>query len=554
MKKNRMVAFWARRLKVSRKMFIQRSKFTARRNEQQRLKSLVIEFLKQEKNSTPLPAKREQMKKGGTKYTLNDTLRNLYRRFQEANPTEKISFATFAKNKPNYMKTIQYALRRQCLCVRHRNGVLKLQALNITGSLSVFLDKHTDVDIENIISKLPRETVRFKEWQREEIMSNGNSLKRLQLQQVEMDKHDFSAKCKVEFKELRGHIERVANQYEELTRLRNNLNPLTELTCQLDYAENYNCCHQDEPSAAFYVRKQVTIHPMVIHYKDLEGNLCHKSFVGISEEKSHAAATTLSFLHKLVPQLKSDFPQLKVVHYISDSPVNQYRNKSIVKVVSEHGKIFEGISCTWDYLESGHGKGPCDGVGGAIKKAADIAVKAGMQISNAKEFFEWAEKYSTNMKCLYVTSGEIHSRSRQFNNCVPVKGLSVAHSLRPKENKLWMREKSCYKGCCSDELSCQGWVNTNIPILLQEQGNENEDATQKENPQVEKVPKVGQMVKANYENKVYIGKIVEYDESHSDYYINFMKANKNGKYFWPKRRDEVWVESKNIIEVVTDEF
>jgi hypothetical protein len=180
--------------------------------------------------------------------------------------------------------------------------------------------------------------------------------------------------------------------------------------------------------------------------------LQHKSFIGINEEKSHSAGTTVAFLKKLVPTLKESFPGLEHINYVSDSPANQYRNKSIVKLISEHEYIFGGVSCSWDFLETGHGKGPCDGVGGTIKKGADIAIKSGRIISNVDEFYTWAKDFSPKMTCLLVTPQDVRLASRHLTGAKFVKNLSKAHSIRPYKNQLWMRETSCYRPCCQKEL------------------------------------------------------------------------------------------------------
>ena len=41
------------------------------------------------------------------------------------------------------------------------------------------------------------------------------------------------------------------------------------------------------------------------------------------------------------------------------------------------------------YLEVGHGKGPCDGIGGASKRMADGSVQSKSIIPNGKDFFNW---------------------------------------------------------------------------------------------------------------------------------------------------------------------
>ena len=52
------------------------------------------------------------------------------------------------------------------------------------------------------------------------------------------------------------------------------------------------------------------------------------------------------------------------VHHITDSPFSQYRNKLMFYLIANHKDIF-GVEGCWNNFEAGHGKGPCDGVGGA---------------------------------------------------------------------------------------------------------------------------------------------------------------------------------------------
>ena len=119
----------------------------------------------------------------------------------------------------------------------------------------------------------------------------------------------------------------------------------------------------EEVQSAYYNKSQVTIHPMVVHYKNADGNLDHKSFVGISPDRSHTATQVFGFIKKLVGELKQLLPTLTTVHYLTDSPTSQYRNRSIFNIIAHHRNMF-GLDCSWQFFEAGHGKGPCDGVGG----------------------------------------------------------------------------------------------------------------------------------------------------------------------------------------------
>lgn len=115
----------------------------------------------------------------------------------------------------------------------------------------------------------------------------------------------------------------------------------------------------------------VTLHTQVIHFPKSFGQ-SHQSIVGISESLSHNASSVYAMQKKLVPMIKQMYPDLKVIHYLTDSPTSQYRNKTMFYLISHYPEIFH-VRATWDSLEAGHGKGPCDGLGAGVKRLTCIS-------------------------------------------------------------------------------------------------------------------------------------------------------------------------------------
>ena len=62
----------------------------------------------------------------------------------------------------------------------------------------------------------------------------------------------------------------------------------------------------------------------------------HKSFVFISNESRHDAMFVYIIIGKLVLLLKEIVPYLEMVHYWTNSPTSQYRNRSIFQIISYH--------------------------------------------------------------------------------------------------------------------------------------------------------------------------------------------------------------------------
>ena len=109
----------------------------------------------------------------------------------------------------------------------------------------------------------------------------------------------------------------------------------------MDFTEDYRCGSQDEIQSAYCNPTQVTIDPVVIYYKNrAEKENSHQSFVFVSSESHHDATFIYTRISKVISLLKEIVPNLEMIHYWTDSPTSQYRNKTIFKVISYHKEYF----------------------------------------------------------------------------------------------------------------------------------------------------------------------------------------------------------------------
>ena len=148
-------------------------------------------------------------------------------------------------------------------------------------------------------------------------------------------------------------------------------------------------------------------------------------------------------------------------HFVTDSPTSQYRNRSICTLVAKLPKLF-GVTASWTWLEAGHGKGPCDGVGGGIKKKADKLVKSGRIISSNIECCQAIPENTTTMPLFEITAEEIENCKTSMDawHMPPVTGIMGAHALIPATDMM-IRTTSCLKSCCYSpggvfHPTCQG--------------------------------------------------------------------------------------------------
>ena len=105
---------------------------------------------------------------------------------------------------------------------------------------------------------------------------------------------------------------------------------MREAYCQVDYVENWGTKYLNEPQAAYFDTLYMTIHLLVVHYRDEGGELSVLSYTGVSPDGSHAAPATYTYIAAMMEQLRESLPLLEWILFVSDSPTSQYRNRTIV--------------------------------------------------------------------------------------------------------------------------------------------------------------------------------------------------------------------------------
>lgn len=90
--------------------------------------------------------------------------------------------------------------------------------------------------------------------------------------------------------------------------------------------------------------------------------------------------------------------------------------------MANHQDIF-GLVASWQYWEAGHGKGPCDGVGGTSKRLADLAVKRQIAvIQSAEDYFHWSDSAeNSQIKYIFVPKKEWDQSQAQLSS-LSIKG------------------------------------------------------------------------------------------------------------------------------------
>nr|CCQ71355.1 hypothetical protein CcPL6.027 [Cotesia congregata] len=316
-------------------------------------------------------------------------LKELYQCFREINPTEKIGFSKFASLRPKHCVLARASgTHTICVCTIHQNFNDCLDMIICeTPSVQCYLggcNNCPEVDeLSNILltcfENQEIENITYKYW-----ISKPRSSLETFIKPTEEFIENFCSELKV----LLPHSFIAKQQAKFLKTLKETLKP-NEFVIICDFAENYAFVVQNAASGFHWNNNQATVFPVVIYYK-INDELDHKSLVIISDCNNHDAVAVHVFIKLITDYVKSLPERCNKIYYFSDGAPQQFKNFKNFVNLHYHEDDFD-IPAEWHFSATAHGKGPCDGIGGIIKRhaaRASLQLAVDKQITTPIEFFE----------------------------------------------------------------------------------------------------------------------------------------------------------------------
>jgi len=354
------------------------------------------------------PGKRETVtfkKVKMQKRYLLDTLKNVFKAFKREG--HRISYSYFCKARPFYVRSPKVNDRRTCECEVHLNFRLKClelwkkqvlpqyctnaverSACDITNKSCMYgecqqcINKlQLTMDPAELEDDLPNYHQWVKKTENRTIKNVIKSIKTVEKVKVQRKLHELADDFFCDLPNFKIHLYQILHQSKIIGALKDNLK-LGEVVIHMDFAENYATKNDSEVQSMHFgaSRRQISMHTSRVYVTSGA-----KSFVTISTHLDHAA-------HAIVAHLKPVFREIpklmgydvETVHFVSDGPSSQYKNRFILSVMPEILKQFFPYlkMMVWNYCVAGHGKGPCDGIGAAVKKRADGHVALGNDVTS----------------------------------------------------------------------------------------------------------------------------------------------------------------------------
>lgn len=373
----------------------------------------VANFFEDDSNSRLGAGKKEFITRKGTrkqKRYMLDSLVGLYSKYQKQKSQFKLSYQTFCRLRPFWIVKPKVDQRDTCLCITHANIDLKLTALHNGKILNynsyqkllqeLCCDRYNEQCIsrecQKCLNKTPsykefndKKSIIYKKWIAEKAefidpkSKNTRRVTKHIKKSLDVNPRYLITELHEDLEKLFRHERNILHQFNSIKQLKNSLTE-EDVLIHVDFSENYVTKYAQEIQAFHFggSRTQISLHTVVVYLKDKI-----KSYCTISTNVSHSPAAIWAHLMPIFDDLP---PEIKTLHFLSDGPVTQYRNKTMFYIMAN--KIPERFphvqKFTWNYTESGHGKGAPDGVGAACKRTADAVVAAGGDVENLEKFVD----------------------------------------------------------------------------------------------------------------------------------------------------------------------
>ena len=445
----------------------------------------VQRFLEQDDVSRMCAGKKETITKSKVKRQkryLLDNMTNLHKKFICANPGLNVSLSAFFKLRPFWVKKPRVQDRETCLCKVHENAKLlhdrlvRIDAVPEHGTLKETLDRTVcdarsrkcmygacqlcknrdsalfDAASENLAESKSEKTFWYQWSNVKETLDDGKQIRKTQKLRIDGSVDELKTSFLKSLSDLKPHEFRVCHQFKVLHDKRNDLKT-NEAYLHIDFAENWTTKSLDEIQSAHFGAslRQIILHTGIMY---VDGQTT--SFCTVSDQFSHGPRAIWSHLMPVLKKIRLQWPHVDTLHFQSDGPTTQYRNRMNFCLTATVPKLLGFTAVWWNFSEAGHGKGPADGVGAAVKRLADGFVLSGKAIQNAADLVHHISESSTKMTVFYIENLEINLPE----NVPGFPGTMKIHQMLARECQIKYREFSCY--CREDDFcECFEWKYVN---------------------------------------------------------------------------------------------
>ena len=516
---------------------------------------LVTQFYEDDMNSRCLPGKKDFISVKGEhkqKRLILINLAEMYAEFKKVNPGIKIGLSKFCSLKP---KWCVYAgasgTHSVCVCTHHQNAKLLVDAISWeldykTLMGKVVCDTENNMCMVHRCPKCPGKEALLSFLKNEIEMEDEDEMYINQWQTTDRATMITQTVTFEEYRELlataidnlttHSYIAKCQGKY--LKDLKESLNPGHCLALG-DFAENYKYIIQDEIQSFHWTSDSCTLHPVVLYYK-LPGNdeLKHLSYCLVSDDLEHDVTFVYKVQEFITSDIKTRFSHIKKVIYFSDGCGGQYKNCKNFLNLCLHQSDF-GLDAEWVFFATSHGKSPCDGIGGTVKRQlarTSLQRPKDNQILSEKSVMDFCTTNLLSIVFHEITVEELDAKRTEFENsryarATTVDGTRSYHHFVPVSSHQISFKKT------SEDAKFTGTYSFALGSMTAPK----------------KSFQVGNYIACMYDNLWWIGLIEDISEvENRDVGVKFFHPHGPARSFsWPSRRDYCCVPFNNVLTTVS---
>ena len=229
---------------------------------------------------------------------------------------------------------------------------------------------------------------------------------------------------------------------------------------------------------------------------------------------------------------------MKTIHYFSDGCATQYKTcKHFVNLC--HQLTDFSIDCMWNFFATSHGKSPCDGICGTVKRViarTNLQCPISSQILSAKTMFEFCQGSIHRINFIYTSFDEIDvvqsKLTSWFSLARTIPGTRSYHQfVHTSTFSIKMKRVSD-----DNEFESEfNFLGKHTPV---------------QNPCLDQI-KILTYLLCKYNDWYWIGIVSDTDEAVGDVKVKFMYPHYPGvSFFWPSQDDVCWVPHTHIITII----
>ncbi|XP_049337292.1 uncharacterized protein LOC107197431 [Astyanax mexicanus] len=531
---------------------------------------MVHSFLHRDDVSSVVNGKSGEIRRRGVihrKRHLCDTMANLHKRFCGENPNQNVSKAHFFKLRPFWIVRPKVADRDTCACKLHENFSFKIKKLHQLGVIesscagdviqSVVCNTNNidcmynrcEVCKDRVIpTALDEENkgiiITWQEWVTRSVTverTGKASTKEKEVKNTACENRSTSIEKLValtmeHLPNFAVHIFNIRHQFSALKTMKDSIHD-DDVIVHVDYSENWSCKYAREVKDTHFGggNQQVTLHTGVLYSKGMV-----EAFASVSPCLQHDATATWAHLEPVLRYIRQKYPNVCNIHFISDGPTSQYRNKTSFYLASTIPFLHGFTYVTWNFTEASHGKGAPDGVGAALKNLADRIVAYGQSIPDADILFQQLT-LNSSVILFQVSEDKIKERGELVPpHLKAIPGTMKIHQLMSTTpGVVHTREVSCF---C--EKNCQCFYPSRHAFAEEEEG-----FTTPPEATIE----VGQWVLVEYDNNLFPGVVTQIADD--QYEVDTMNCAGENRFYVPSIRfsgEKVWYYRQDIRDQIPE--